>query len=90
MTAFGCSRCMSVRKWEELRVQRSLSQRPQGLRYLAEEPGLCLISTFPAEGWEPSIFFHFSIQVEAKAHKGGRGKSVIAKFGKLKNVHLQN
>lgn len=55
-------------------MQRLLSQRPQGLRYLAEEPGLCLISTFPAEGWEPSIFFHFSIQVEAKAHKGGGGK----------------
>lgn len=72
-------------------MQRLLSQRPQGLRHLAEEPGLCLISTFPAEGWEPSIFFHFSIQVEAKAHKGGQGgKSVIAKSGKLKNVHLQN
>lgn len=31
-------------------VQSLLSQRPQGLRYPAEEPGLCLISVLPAEG----------------------------------------
>ena len=61
-------------------MQRLLSQRPQALRHLAEEPGLGLISTLPAEGWGPSIFFLFSIQVEAKAH-GGRGESVIAKSG---------
>lgn len=75
------SKCMAIRgalsaeKRQELRVwrlARARCSRAVGtwLRNLAPYP----VPTSPAYGWEPSIFFNFSIQLEEKACNEGRKK----------------
>lgn len=86
----GSLGCMSVGKGQELRAQRLVGARCSQARTLVRNLGSIQSSLSLHKGENHASSSTLPLQWKKRRVMRVGEKSMIAKFGKLKNVHLQN